>query len=162
MTDDKVLLAYIAGFLDGDGVINITRCWRRGRYEYNCRVVFHNRYKEQLLFIEEHLTSGCLHIGKKVSGRTPTVSFIITGKKCYQVLTSLLPYLRIRKPFAENVLEFISTLTNSTRGLTSNELEVRERLYKKHQDLYKVNPLGRKRKVLLDEHHTRRSTNTPE
>lgn len=149
MTNNEVILAYIAGFLDGDGIIMINKVYdkKTQKYEYSCRITFHNRYKEQLLFIEEHLVEGCLHIGKKVSKRTPDVYFIITGKKCAPVLTSLLPYLRIRKPFAENVLEFIETLTHSTKTLTDEIIETRERLFLKQQDIYKINPLGRKRRA---------------
>lgn len=99
-------LSYIAGFIDGEGTIGITRQTNGKSYCGYIAVV--NTYKQVLLDIQDKFGRGSILVanskgqyGSKVCWR-----WEIRGKYVCEILSLVIPYLRIKKRQAELVLEY--------------------------------------------------------
>jgi hypothetical protein len=107
-------LAYLAGILDGEGVISIhahtKRRQSRGRegepYKILQPVVqVYNTNLDLILWLQNR-------IGFKFNGRDrrkarTSYQVVVTGYRTYSILTPLLPYLIAKKPLAELVIEYV-------------------------------------------------------
>jgi len=101
-------LAYIAGFLDGDGCV-MAQLVRRKDYIYGYQIrtsiVFYQKSRNQriLQWLKSRLNFG--YIRQRKDGMT---EYTIVGlKEVEAVLKILLPHLRLKKELAENVLRLI-------------------------------------------------------
>ena len=101
-------LAYIAGFLDGDGCV-MAQFVRRKDYIYGYQirasVVFYQNSRNQkiLHWLKERLKIG--YIRHRKDGMT---EYTIVGlKKVESILTTLLPYLRLKKELAGQMIRLI-------------------------------------------------------
>ena len=102
-------LAYIAGFLDGDGCV-MAQLVRRKDYIYGYQIrtsiVFYQKSRNQriLHWLKDRLKLG--YIRHRNDGMT---EYAIVGlKEVETVLNVLLPYLRLKKELAEQVIKLIS------------------------------------------------------
>lgn len=106
-------LAYIAGFLDGDGCI-LAQIVRGNTYRYKhtirFSVVFYQKKNNHwfLIGLKEQLNKGNIRMRKDgmaelcILGKTPVK----------EVLTLLLPYLQIKKRLAKLVLQIIEKIND--------------------------------------------------
>jgi len=98
--------AYIAGFIDGEGCINIYKREpkRRGRksYEYALNMLIANTRLEPLKFI---MSSYGGHIQKYIdnrgSNRAICYHLCLSPRSSQNLLLSIYPYLMIKKPHAD-------------------------------------------------------------
>jgi hypothetical protein len=124
-------LAYIAGFLDGDGCISILK---KGD-TYIGQVNFIQKDPMILLKIKK-LFPGYLQYrknGKNIYGKDKYIySLSYCYKKAYDLINLLYPYLIIKKKHAKILLKFRETLnkTNTRNGLTTKVIKQRKK-YKK-------------------------------
>lgn len=110
---NKENLAYIAGFLDGDGSIMLqvkkrsdtTRGWR-----IMATICFYqdSRHSEPLNWIKEQLKIG--YISKRNDGIT---EYRINGfEKVHKILSELLPYIKFKKNQTKAVIKTLDLLDN--------------------------------------------------
>ena len=113
-------LAYIAGFLDGDGCV-MAQLVRRKDYIYGYQIrtsiVFYQKSKNQriLQWLKSQLKFG--YIRSRNDGMT---EYTIVGlREVEAVLKTLLPYLRLKKELAEQVVKLIKVIP---KRMTPEEL----------------------------------------
>ncbi len=113
-------LAYIAGFLDGDGCV-MAQLVRRKDYIYGYQirvsVVFYQKqsHQEILYWLKDKLIFG--YIRQRNDGM---VEYTIVGlKEVDKILQLLYPYLRLKKILAGKVLQLIQT---HPKKMTAEEL----------------------------------------
>lgn len=101
----ETLLAYIAGFLDGDGCIMAQLVKRSGYvYGYQIRVSIVFYQKEERRDFLEWLKSQLIH-GYVRTRNDHMAEYTIVGfGPVYEVLTKLLPYLRLKQIIAQKVI----------------------------------------------------------
>lgn len=140
---EAVLLAYLAGIIDGEGSIGITKVTPK-RYtnpRYTARIMLANVNKEVMELFAN--TFG----GTISEERVPNRQLIYRWRKVgnpitKEVLTKLYPYLIIKKPQATAVLEFLNTVKATgfqrNQGVPIEELQRREDFYLKLKELNTV------------------------
>ncbi len=119
----KVELAYIAGFLDGDGSLMLQikkrRDSRLGR-RFMCTICFYqdSRHEKPLYWIRKNLSIG--YITRRNDGMT---ELRINGfKSVNEILTMLLPFIRFKKAQAQALTKATKILSLSSKNLTKNQL----------------------------------------
>ena len=105
----KLLLAYIAGIIDGEGCIMI--------HSNLVRVAVKNTNEWLIKFLKMNF-GGCLVYQKHSWGNPrskPIWSWQVDTKKACEFLQLILPYLQIKRPQAELVLSFQKRRTGEWR-----------------------------------------------
>lgn len=120
----KTDLAYIAGFLDGDGSLMLQlkkRSDTKRGWRFMCTICLYqdSRHEEGLLWIRQILGIG--YISRRNDGIT---ELRINGfRQAQLIITSLLPYLRFKKPQARAILAAIEILSSTRQSdLTDKQL----------------------------------------
>ena len=113
-------LAYIAGFLDGDGCV-MAQLVRRKDYIYGYQirtsVVFYQKSRNQRIL---HWLKSRLEMGYIRHRNDEMTEYTIVGlREVRIVLTTLLPYLRLKKELAEEVIKLIKVIP---KRMTPEEL----------------------------------------
>ena len=113
-------LAYIAGFLDGDGCV-MAQLVRRKDYIYGYQIrtsiVFYQKSRNQRIL---HWLKSRLEMGYIRHRNDEMTEYTIVGLREVEiVLTILLPYLRLKKELAEEVIELIKAIP---KRMTPEEL----------------------------------------
>ncbi len=155
----KEEMAYIAGFLDGDGCIMLQLVYRHDYvlgYQIRASVVFYQKqqYQSFLHWLQDQF-DGVGYIRNRNDGMSEytIVGIADVGK----ILQLLLPYLRLKKPQAEIALNVISQMPGSGRKMTEEKLlmlakEV-DRFLELNYSKRRVNTSA-KLKAFLDSKHT--------
>ena len=120
----KETLAYIAGFLDGDGCIMLQLVYLHDYvlgYQIRASVVFYqkNQYEWFLSWLKEQF-DGVGYIRDRKDGMSEYT--IVGGKQVKKVLVQLLPYFRLKNKQAEIALKVISQMPGSGRKMTEDKL----------------------------------------
>ena len=106
----KLLLSYLAGFVDGEGSIGINANDRgTSRVCYDSRFVVTNTNKE-VLDIFKSVFGGSVGARKKISGRKPVWTWSTSNKLAVNALRLLRPYLRIKRYQADLIFEWSKTV----------------------------------------------------
>lgn len=119
-------MAYIAGFLDGDGCIMLQLVYRHDYvlgYQIRASVVFYQKqqYRSFLQWLQDQFGDiGYIRNRNDGMSEYTIVGIADVGK----VLQLLLPYLRLKKPQAEIALQVISQMPGSGRKMTEEKLLV--------------------------------------
>lgn len=112
-------LAWMAGFVDGEGCIHISRCVnRRGGNEWT---------SYQLILHVSQSTRPALARFAEAFGGTPGIEYRkgkpywywrVSGSVASETLKQLLPYLLVKKAEAENAIAFQETLEAARKVVT--------------------------------------------
>lgn len=138
---EAVLLAYMAGILDGEGCFSITKTKPSDciNPRYTGRVMIGMTDKEVIsLFYEKF--GGSMLI-ERVQNRKPIYRWKLVGdsERVINFLEKIIPYLICKKPQAEILLEYVKTKKISgyqkNKGLPIEELHRREDFYLKIKEL---------------------------
>ncbi len=119
----KEELAYIAGFLDGDGCIMLQLVFRHDYvfgYQIRASIVFYqnNRYTSYLEWLKSKLLYG--YIRQRKDGMT---EYTIVGvKPVKEVIKLLYPYLILKKPQADLALSVLEKMPGTGRKMKPNIL----------------------------------------
>lgn len=111
LAKNKLVLAYIAGFLDGDGCIMLQLIYRHDYvlgYQIRASIVFYQKtqYKEFLSWLKERLTGGYIRERNDGMSEYTIVGVNPVGK----VLKLLFPYLRLKRRQSELALSVMSKM----------------------------------------------------
>ena len=110
---EETVLAYIAGFLDGDGSIFfqiVPRKDYRQKFQIRSSIAFYQKteYAEILDWLKKIFGAGYIrHRKTGISDYT-----IVDSKEVYKILKLLQPYVRLKKKQVELGLEILSKLEN--------------------------------------------------
>jgi hypothetical protein len=133
--------AYLAGFFDGDGCVNIATHRIPGSISpiYYMQVIFSQATREVLDRIQTLLGYGKVYKLREAKGKAtrPLFAYIVNGKQAERTLCLMLPYLYIKKEQAEVALQFRDTMRGrpGCRGLSPNILHLREEYKQKLHNL---------------------------
>ena len=122
-SQSKINLAYIAGFLDGDGSLMLQIKKRKdGRLKgrFMCTICFYqdSRHEKPLYWIREILGIG--YISKRNDGMT---ELRINGyKQIKNILQDLMPFIKFKKDQANALFEAADLLVRKGRFLEKNDL----------------------------------------
>jgi len=119
----KEELAYIAGFLDGDGCIMLQLVYRHDYllgYQIRASIVFYQKtqYKDFLIWLKSKFNSG--YVRDRNDGMSEYT--IVSSEPVKSVLTKLLPYIKLKEKQAKLALEVISKMPGSGRKMTMENL----------------------------------------
>ena len=120
----ETLLAYIAGFLDGDGCIMAQLVKRSGYvhgYQIRVSIVFYQKEdrKHFLEWLKGHLKHGYVRVRNDQMAEYTIVGY----QPVYEVLTKLLPYLRLKQALAQKVIDLcVKGIGSSSQRMTPQEL----------------------------------------
>jgi len=122
-SQSKVNLAYIAGFLDGDGSLMLQIKKRKdgkSKRRFMCTICFYqdSRHEKPLYWIRRILGIGYL------SRRNDGMSELrINGfKQVRDIIKDLLPFIRFKKEQAKSLLKAADLLTKKSGNLSKNDL----------------------------------------
>ncbi len=128
-------LAYIAGFVDGEGTISILRYNRSGnrnrRMDWRAFVGINNTNKEVLEWIRFTVGAGNINANhRKIEGYKTVWKYNLSGSNSILFSKMLLPYLKIKRTNALILIELGKTLASSyvPRRTPEHIQEVREKL----------------------------------
>ena len=138
--------AYLAGIIDGEGCITISR-WRKHRNyrtpRYELRIIVVMTHKPTIDFISDNMPYGssCFLHKPSVNGRKPSWKWVATNTFAAEILGHLLPYFITKRQQALLAIEFIQERGDGRR-LGSNPcppdmVAKRERFYAQMSKLNK-------------------------
>jgi hypothetical protein len=141
-------LAYIAGFVDGEGTIGIYRKydlradWAPGYAE---RIIIVQVDRRPLDFIKQFFPRGSLSKKKKYHEHyRQAYALKYSHTQAYELAKALLPYLQVKRAQAEALIEFRGQMKyvdrKTSRRLDPAELKRREQYFIKLKELNGVQP----------------------
>ncbi len=100
------LLAYIAGFLDGEGAVGLYRCNTRKRFSYRLEVQLMQVDKRPLDLVKKHY-GGSLSVRRHDNPKWQDCwHWMSADKTAERLLRDIYPYLIVKKERAEIALRF--------------------------------------------------------
>lgn len=116
MTKEEI--AYIAGFLDGDGCMMLQLIYRHDYklgYQIRASVVFYQKtqYKQFLFWLKKKLSHG--YIRERNDGISEYT--IVGAKSVFEILKLLYPYLRLKKRQVELAFSVLSKMPGTGRKM---------------------------------------------
>lgn len=119
---NDLVLAYTAGFFDGEGSINLLKRNRKHwNPEYILMVAMGQKDGATLDWIVDNF-GGNVYLVK----RDGSYYWACSNKKAYKFLKELLPLLQYKKPQAELALRFYDEMVKRKKPIPKMELERRE------------------------------------
>lgn len=133
----ELLIAYLAGIVDGEGYIAIRK--NGNRYQPIVKVGMTD--KEVVETLAETF-GGFVYVSKLKSGRFIYTWQVLKKELVEVTLTALLPYLRVKRKQADHLLEFVKgyEVLPGRPAISNEEIERRVELYNKVKPLNAVGP----------------------
>jgi len=127
MDTPETLLAYFAGFFDGEGCIAVGKTGRRkSQFGFAMQV---GQTKTEVLELLQRYFGGRLFRSAKTGFQLkPFYTWTVCGNNAEHFLRSILPYLVTKKEEAELALEYRKTMGCQGRKLPEEVIETRHRL----------------------------------
>ena len=139
---DKLSLqqrGYLAAFLDGEGGIQITKSFRRGRrrrLSLHTLIYFTNSTLQVIQTIKTWLSAGVIIVARQREGYRRQYVFHITGvRNIRRLLRSILPFLIVKRKQAELMLEFCRSRERPKIGQGTEFTQHEIRLYRSLESL---------------------------
>jgi hypothetical protein len=141
-------LAYIAGFVDGEGTIGIYRKydlrkeWAPGYAE---RIIIVQVDQTPLKFIQEFFPKSSLSAKKQYfDNHQQSYCLKYSHTQAYTLVKAILPYLKVKRAQAQVLVEFREDIVHPdkkvSKKLPLEELNRREKLYQQMKELNGVQP----------------------
>ena len=130
---NKESIAYIAGIIDGDGCITITRRKIRrlktDNWYYEPQVIITNTDKELLRFCAERYGGWIAKLRKPNRNYSTAYQWKVTGDEMKSILDDVNPYLIVRRKQANIVLLFPKYKRNGQKARTDTEKQEQETIW---------------------------------
>jgi hypothetical protein len=131
----KEILSYVAGFIDGEGSINITVRQRKNfSPEYTLMLAIGQKDGETLDWIKENF-------GGNISTVKRDGSFFwyISNIRAYKMLKKVIPYMRYKKPQAKLAISlYEEKIPLKNKKVTIEETNRREKIREEIKKLHKT------------------------
>lgn len=128
---DPAVLGYLAGLLDGEGSVIVSRT--RGRGSINDSISMRVCITNTDLALIEWLLSelGGSFVSKKIlkEHHKQAYQWLLGGKNAARFLSAVLPYLRIKRAQAEAGLRIAETVGDRSARLSEEVMEIREEAF---------------------------------
>lgn len=132
--DKKLILAYTAGFFDGEGSINILKRNRKHwNPEYVLMVAMGQKDGSTLDWITDNF-GGNVYLVK----RDGSYYWACSNQKAYKFLKTIIPFLQYKRPQADLALKFYDEASVLKRPIAKSELARRESIRQKIMALHKT------------------------
>lgn len=149
---NRDIVIYLAGVTDGEGHIGIVKHKRKERLTpaYEPRLQVGNTSKNMLTIFLTNFGGRILLEKKLTRGGKEFYVWTVYGVPMVKALEAMLPFLRVKKGEAELVIALQKRIwkrserVGDSKGVSSQELEARERLYQQIKRL-----MGRRRQLSL-------------
>lgn len=136
----KIILAYTAGFVDGEGSIGISKRLRKHwKPEYHIFLSVGQKDGETLDWMKDNF-GGNVYLIK----RDGSFMWALSNKKAYEFIVKIEPYLQYKKPQAKLAIKFYkeqiiaNVHRNRATGLSEEEINKRESMLQEMKMLKKV------------------------
>ena len=138
--------AYLAGIIDGEGCITISRYMRKRNCRtpiYELRLIITMTHKPTIDFVSNNMPYGssCFLRPNKVSSRKPSWKWVVTNSFATKILKTLLPYLITKHNQALLAIEFIRRRGNGrklgSKPCPYDMVKKREQFFMKMSELNK-------------------------
>src|SRR5258708_4861799 len=148
-------LAYIAGFVDGEGTIGIYRKydlrkeWAPGYAE---RIIIVQVDQTPLKFIQQFFPKSSLSAKKQYfDNHQQSWNLKYSHTQAYNLAKAILPYLKVKRAQAQTLVGFRENIVHPdkrvSKRLSLEELQRRERLFQQMKELNGVQPQRLNRKT---------------
>ena len=133
--DDKTVLAYAAGFLDGEGCIEIRPRDQSSRKkgQFYLRITIAGIHEPTIRWIKDTFGGHVNYRPSQNKKWKPVWAWVASSHEAKIFLEQLLPYIKIKKPQALLAIELASRIQypngRGKAGMSEDEREVRCRLY---------------------------------
>lgn len=126
---DTTSLAYIAGILDGEGHITVTRVHAKGRpfAYFEPRVEVSMTHRGVIQWLCDQYGVRLSEVPRRKPHHKDAFLFRVSGVEVGPLLSPLLPYLRVKRARAEAVCAFISDTRKASRWQPVTEAEYADR-----------------------------------
>lgn len=117
---ENTILAYLAGFIDGEGCIGLIKTRGYGKRAENTTPYYlvnisaTNCIKAPLELLMECFGGGVYMHHRPSAKDKDCWRWTIRAKKAVMAIKDLYPYLRVKKPQAEQCLKFAATINNNS------------------------------------------------
>lgn len=130
-------LSYLAGFLDGEGCIGISRSRHKGRISYGAYIKVTNTDMRSLLWLEKNFGGGICRNSSKTTypHKKPLFQWSLYGKRACELSKKLIWILIIKKKQAELLCRFGPTIWKKHLHGTAKILGDRRLLYIESRNL---------------------------
>ncbi len=144
MVNKEGIVAYIAGIIDGEGCITVTRReikrLKTGNWYYEPQVIVSNTYKGLLGFCVEYYGGWIATLRGCKKGYKEIYHWKVTGDEMKVLIKDVLPYLIIKREQAKINLSFPNYMARgwgnkSPKGRSQKELEKQAELWIKIRKL---------------------------
>lgn len=140
MSADKLKLAYIASFVDGDGCIGLSQRQNKNRYYPYLRIA--NTNIKILKYIQKFYGFGSIQTANTTYRTTPNCKqcyyYQTVNQKATKIISSILPYLVLKQNQAKLIVKFQSKVKNYGYWNKNSKLFAwQENYYKKIRKLNK-------------------------
>lgn len=97
-------VAYLAGIIDGEGCINMSKQWGHGRWHYGLHLSVTSTSDVLKVWLSGTFGGLARTVAPKNSNCTEQLHWTMAGNRCQALLRLVLPYLKIKRPQAELAL----------------------------------------------------------
>lgn len=135
----QIELAYIAGFVDGEGHIGLaTRKPLPGHHQqYRERIYIGNCDQSIIKYIQSLFPKGTTHQNIRYSKKhRPLYRVHYSSLNAIELAKALLPYLRVKKEQAKKLIEFRDKITLIDRHASNRVLPEKE--YQRRTEIYQT------------------------
>ena len=126
-------VAYLAGLIDGEGCISVVRYLKRGRTAHVARIQMSLTVKPVLDWVLALTKAGSVQPKTpRQPNRKKAWLWVVETNRAVRLLKCVLPFLKIKRKQAENLLRFQSVVRkhNDGRPLSKSELKRRNVYYR--------------------------------
>ncbi len=110
---------YAAGFMDGEGCINVSQC----RKSLHIRIMIVNTNKNVLLLFKERWGGDIKQNKRQKSNWKQSYTWRVSHKSCFNFLSDISPFLIVKKKQAEAAFIFFDNQPGKGKKWTENGLE---------------------------------------
>lgn len=141
-------LAYLAGFIDGEGCffignfLTISKCTGNKYFNYHCILKISNNSIEVLKWINETFGGRTTLLNKKTKDKSRnfiTYDCYFTGNCLTDLTQMLLPYLKLKRPQAEVMLKMRATFPRSGSSGRWRSEEIDSYRADLHREMHRLN-----------------------
>jgi len=130
---NKLLFSYLAGIMDSDGYFSIKKSLSTGKATY-CGIVGMKQVCDKVPFLLKDTFGGSVCNEKPAAAnRKACFRFSASCREAATLCKSLLPYLKVKRDQAQNIINMNETKSLGKR-LTQDIIDLREKLYTENKE----------------------------
>lgn len=134
---DANVIGYLAGFIDGEGCISITRRNKNRRSGYTLTLSASQLDPKPLYRLQQVFGGSLKQYKHKNSNSRPYYMWSVSSQKAVLAIATLLPYLLVKNEQARLGLVFAETITAFSRDNDGTFTKLSDDIIAKREGIYK-------------------------